>query len=143
MGVGFEVRLPRPNEIGIAIAQRRAQEQPTRMLRITVVESSANAVTLRVEGRIAGPWLEELRRTCDAHRVNDSVQLQLELEDAGFVDAAGVAYLKELQAQGAGLIHISPFLMELFRSDSSPTDANASDVVRAKQRKPRSDRTRR
>ena len=62
MGVGFEVRLPRPNEIGIGIAERRAQEQPTRMLRITVVESSANTITLRVEGRIAGPWLEELRR---------------------------------------------------------------------------------
>ena len=35
------------------------------MLRITVVESSASAVTLRVEGRIAGPWVEELRTTCD------------------------------------------------------------------------------
>jgi len=105
------------------------------MLRITVVESSANAVTLRVEGRIAGPWLEELRRTCDTHRENDSAKLQLDLEDAGFVDAAGVAYLKELQAQGAGLIRVSPFLMELFKNDSSPTEANASDAVRARQNK--------
>jgi len=113
------------------------------MLRITVVESSANAVTLRVEGRIAGPWLEELRKTCDARRVNNSVHLQLELEDAGFVDAAGVAYLKELQAQGVGLNHISPFLTELFKSDSSPTDASPSEMARTKQRRPRSDGSRR
>lgn len=141
MGVGFEVRLPRPNEIGIGIAERRAQEQPTRMLRITVVESSANAITLRVEGRIAGPWLEELRRTCEAHRGTNSAKLNLELEDIGFVDEAGVTYLKELKAQGVGLIRVSPFLTELFKSDSSRTDAGTSEMVRAKRRKPRPDRT--
>jgi len=92
------------------------------MLRITVRESSANAITLRVEGRIAGPWLEELRRTCDAHRNTNLAQLNLELEDVGFVDAEGVAYLKQLRAQGAGLFRVSPFLKELFKNDSSPTD---------------------
>ena len=141
MRVGFEVRLPAPNEIGIGIAERRAQEQPTRMLRITVVESSANAITLRVEGRIAGPWLEELRRTCEAHWGTNSAKRNLEVEDIGFVDDAGVTYLKELKAQGVGLIRVSPFLTELFKSDSSRTDAGTSEMVRAKRRKPRLDRT--
>jgi anti-anti-sigma regulatory factor len=90
------------------------------MLRITVVESSERAVTLRVEGRIAGPWLEELRTTCKVHTGRDPVQLYLELEDVSFADAAGVAYLKELREQGVGFFQVSPFLTELFKNDSSP-----------------------
>jgi hypothetical protein len=90
------------------------------MLRITVVESSARAVTLRVEGRVAGPWVEELRTTCNLHTGPDPVQLCLELEDVSFVDAAGVACLKELREQGVGLFRVSPFLTELFKNDSAP-----------------------
>jgi len=90
------------------------------MLRITVVESSASAVTLRVEGRIAGPWVEELRTTCDVHARPDPVLLYLELEDVSFADADGVALLRELRDMGVALSHASPFLSELFRNDSSP-----------------------
>ena len=90
------------------------------MLRITVVESSVNAVTLRVEGRIAGPWVEELRTTCNVHTDRDQIQLYLDLEDVSFADAAGVACLKELRDQGVGLSRVSPFLTELFKNDSSP-----------------------
>jgi hypothetical protein len=93
------------------------------MLRITVVESSARAVTLRVEGRIAGPWLEELRTTCKLDTSPDPVQLYLELEDVSFADAAGVAYLKELREQGVGFLQVSPFLTELFKNDSSPDES--------------------
>jgi ABC-type transporter Mla MlaB component len=89
------------------------------MLRITVVESSASAVTLRVEGRIAGPWVEELRTTCNVHSNGDSVQLRLDLEDVSFADMAGVAFLRELQAQGVALSHASPFVRELFKNEST------------------------
>jgi len=84
------------------------------MLRITVVESNARAVTLRVEGRIAGPWVEELRTTCNVHNSTDPIQLHLELEDVSFADAAGITYLKELRDQGVGLYHVSAFLREMF-----------------------------
>jgi hypothetical protein len=90
------------------------------MLRITVVESNARAVTLRVEGRVAGPWVEELRTTCNVHTGPDPVQLHLELDDVSFADAEGIAYLKELRDEGVGLYHVSPFLTELFRNDSLP-----------------------
>ena len=90
------------------------------MLRITVVESSTSAVTLRLEGRVAGAWVEELRTTCNVHTRPDPVQLCLELEDVSFVDTAGVAYLNELREQGVGFFRVSPFLTELFKNDSSP-----------------------
>ena len=85
------------------------------MLRITVVESWARAVRLRVEGRLAGPWVEELRTTCNVHTGPEPVQLSLELEDVTFADASGIAYLKELREQGVALLRVSPFLSELFQ----------------------------
>lgn len=90
------------------------------MLRITVMESSAKVVWLRVEGRIAGPWVEELRSACNAHAGRDPGRLQLELEDVYYADCAAVIYLKELQEQGVRLFSISPFLTELFKNDSLP-----------------------
>jgi anti-anti-sigma factor len=90
------------------------------MLRITVVESSRSAVTLRVEGRIAGPWVEELRTTCNVHTDPDQVQLYLDLEDVSFADSAGIALLKELRDQGVALLRISPFLTELLKNYFSP-----------------------
>ena len=90
------------------------------MLRISVMESSATAVKLRVEGQIAGPWVEELRSTCSAHTGREPLQLCLELEDVSYADAAGVACLKELREKGVGLFRVSPFLTELFKSEPLP-----------------------
>ena len=82
------------------------------MLRITVVESSKIAVTLRVEGRITGPWVEELRTACNMHTFADEVQLSLELSKVSFADAAGIALLKELRSRGADLIRPTTFVAE-------------------------------
>ena len=68
------------------------------MLRITVVESSSDAVRLRLEGRLTGPWVEELRRTCDLQGLSDGIRLTLDLSDVSFADAAGIELLKELRS---------------------------------------------
>ena len=82
------------------------------MLRVMVVESSRSAVTLRVEGRITGAAVEELRRACDVHTTPDEVRLSLELADVSFADAAGIALLKELRSRGVGLLRTNPFMAE-------------------------------
>ena len=89
------------------------------MLRITVVESSKIAVTLRVEGRLTGAWVEELRTACNVHTLPDEVRLSLELADVSFADAGGIALLRELRSRGAGLIRPSPFLAEQLKDASS------------------------
>ena len=90
------------------------------MLRITVVESSETAVTLRVEGRITGPWVEELRTACNVHGFPDKVQLSLELADISFADAAGIGLLKELRNRGAGFIGATtPFLAQQLKDGTS------------------------
>jgi hypothetical protein len=97
--------------MAIALSVPEAIRQ-TAMLRITVVESSKIAVTLRVEGRITGPWVEELRTACNMHTFPDEVQLSLELADISFADAEGIALLRELRNRGVDLIHTTPFLAE-------------------------------
>jgi hypothetical protein len=89
------------------------------MLRITVVESSKIAVTLRVEGRITGLWVEELRTACNVHTFPDNVQLSLELADISFADAAGISLLRELRSRGVSLIQLTPFLAEQLKVESS------------------------
>jgi len=69
-------------------------------------------VTLRVEGRITGPWVEELRAACNLHSLPEEVQLSLELADVAFADAAGIELLKELRSRGVGLVRTAPFLAE-------------------------------
>jgi anti-anti-sigma regulatory factor len=99
------------------------------MLRIKVVDLSESAVVLRLEGRITGAWVEELRRTCAAHRFAahcftghtfpDEVQLSLELSDVSFADAAGIALLKELRSRGADLIRPIQFIAERLKDTPS------------------------
>jgi anti-anti-sigma regulatory factor len=89
------------------------------MLRITVVESSQSAVTLRAEGRIAGSWVEELRKACEVHTFADEVKLSLELADVSFADAQGIQLLKELGSRGVGLMHANPFMAEQLKEGAS------------------------
>jgi anti-anti-sigma regulatory factor len=89
------------------------------MLRVTVVESSRSAVTLRVEGRVTGSWVDELRRTCDVHTVPGTVQLSLDLADVSFADGAGIVLLKELRSRGVGLIRTNPFMAEQLKDRAS------------------------
>jgi hypothetical protein len=89
------------------------------MLRITVVESSRIAVTLRVEGRITGPWVEELRTACNVHTFPDDVQLSLDLADISFADAAGIDLHRELRTRGVGLNRTTPSLAEQLKEGAS------------------------
>ena len=98
------------------------------MLRVTVVEASRSAVTLRVEGRITGSSVEELRRVCDVHTFADEVQLSLELADVSFVDATGILLLKELRSRGVGLTRANTFIAEQLKvEDRAPSERSEYD----------------
>lgn len=76
------------------------------MLRITKVGTNA----LRVEGRLAGPWVEELHR-----HVASGSELELDLSGLTFADAAGAALLRDLAARGVRMRDSSRFLDQLLR----------------------------
>ncbi|MGH9453791.1 MAG: hypothetical protein ACRD2O_07465 [Terriglobia bacterium] len=92
------------------------------MLRVTVVESSSEAVRLRVEGRVMGPWVEELRKSCDLQALSDGIGLTLDLADVSFVDAGGIDLLKELRSRCVTLLSPSPFVAEQLKSVASCDD---------------------
>jgi anti-anti-sigma regulatory factor len=89
------------------------------MVKITIVESSRSVVSLRVEGRIIGSSVEELRRACDVHTSLSEVQLSLNLADVSFADAAGIVLLKELRSRGVGLMDANLFMTEQLKDGAS------------------------
>ena len=84
-----------------------------------MIESSESAAALRVEGRIAGSYVAELRRACDAHTSLDQIQLSLELADVSFADPAGIELLKDLRRRGVGLVQTTPFMTEQLKDGAS------------------------
>ncbi len=89
------------------------------MVKITIVESSRSVVSLRVEGRIIGSSVEELRRACDVHTSLNEIQLSLNLADVSFADAAGIVLLKELRSRGVALMDANLFMTEQLKDGAS------------------------
>jgi hypothetical protein len=88
------------------------------MLRISLVPSSGPQVVLRLEGRVIGPWVPELRRACETVLGRPDARLTLDLHGVTFLDAEGVALVRRLLARGrngVATINGSPFVTEQLR----------------------------
>lgn len=86
------------------------------MLKIS--EPIANhAVTLKLEGRLVGPWVAELKKTCEQHLEANRV-INLDFADVTFADRTGLALLLRLRAQGVKLVNCSPFIEAELRAAS-------------------------
>jgi hypothetical protein len=86
------------------------------MLRIVTTEPPAGGAVLRLEGQIIGPWVEELRRTCDG--LLDSGAVALDLAHVSFVERRGVELLRALGTRGVSLLHCSPFVAEQLKAST-------------------------
>ncbi len=82
------------------------------MLRITCVTGRDSAPTLRLEGKLLGPWVAELGRVCDELPCTAG-RLSLDLSAVTFVDGPGVALLRDLLGRGATLAACSGLVAEL------------------------------
>jgi hypothetical protein len=73
------------------------------MLRITITEGIESA-TFRLEGKLIGPWVEELRRCwCKAQEGHEARKLFVDLADVSCVDPRGSELLSEMQSAGVTL----------------------------------------
>ena len=73
------------------------------MLRISVTTRSGGA-TVTLEGRLAGPWVDELARCwTSVTAVRDAQSVRVELEAVTFIDLAGKAVLRRMREEGAVL----------------------------------------
>jgi anti-anti-sigma regulatory factor len=75
------------------------------VLKITV-EENPGTVALKLEGRLAGPWVEELNRLWEqtAPALNER-KLFLDLRETTYADADGIRVLKAIYSQtGAAIL---------------------------------------
>ncbi len=81
------------------------------MLRIVPIASPDEAVSLRLEGQVRGPWVEELRRSC-AQALATGRGLLLDMTDVSFMDRDGIALFRSLSDHNVALLYCSPFVGE-------------------------------
>ena len=85
------------------------------MLKISQAGKPNHSVTLKLEGRVVGPWVGELSQVCDT-LLTEERSLKLDLADVTFVDARGVAVLCSLKTRGVAFTNCSPFVEQQLKS---------------------------
>jgi hypothetical protein len=82
---------------------RQAESKVKSMLRITI-DKNSSATTLRVEGRLIGPWVDELERAWRsiASGPTDG-PVSVDLTDVTFVGEEGKRLLESMYGEGAKL----------------------------------------
>ena len=85
------------------------------MLKISLVDSSNHVVTLRLEGRIAGPWVTEVQKVCEK-LLGDGRSVKLDLAEVSFVDQDGLAILSSFRSRGISMAECSPFVAEQLKT---------------------------
>ena len=88
------------------------------MLKISQIESGNPTAILRLEGRITGPWVAELRKACEKF-IDDRKPLQLDLAEVTYADPNGLSALASLMSRGVLLGDCSAFLAEQLRPTRS------------------------
>jgi anti-anti-sigma regulatory factor len=80
------------------------------MLRITV-EQNSDSMTLKLEGRVAGPWVAELNRLWEETAPQlQKRRLSLDLRETTYADAGGIQVLKAIYSQtGASILAGTPW----------------------------------
>jgi ABC-type transporter Mla MlaB component len=82
------------------------------MLRISRPECHDSISTLKLEGKLVGPWVTELARSCNELACSADY-LRLDLSAVTFVDGPGLALLHDLLGRGATLAACSGLVAEL------------------------------
>lgn len=85
------------------------------MLKISHVGTPNRFVSLKLEGRLVGPWVEELRRVCEP-LLAEARALKLDLAEVSYADAAGVAALHSFKSRGVSLKNCSPFVEQQIKT---------------------------
>jgi anti-anti-sigma regulatory factor len=87
------------------------------MLKIVSEDLDGSATGLKLEGRVIGPWVEELRRICDEILAKNS-RLTIDLSDVSFIDLEGVRLCRGLKERQVVLRNSSGFVAEQLKSSA-------------------------
>ena len=81
------------------------------MLKISVLSDSDQAIDFQLEGKLVGPWVDELHRL-SSEALSRKKSVSLDLKKLWFVDARGAALLRNLAAQQVSHHNCSQFVSQ-------------------------------
>ena len=81
------------------------------VLKISIVESTGEAVMLQLEGQISGKWVDLLQLTTEEYLYREA-RLFLDLSKVRFVDRGGIALLQKLVGHQVAVLNASPFIAQ-------------------------------
>jgi ABC-type transporter Mla MlaB component len=79
------------------------------VLKISIISDLDQAIQFQLEGNLAGPWVEELRRLSD-EALSQQKTVSLDLEKVRFVDPQGVGLLRDLARRQVSQVNCSQFV---------------------------------
>jgi anti-anti-sigma regulatory factor len=84
-----------------------------RILQATAVDGS---VLLRLEGKVSGPWVDELSKLSSQILQKPATRLALDLSEVSFIDANGLELLRELLSRSVSLSSCSLLVAQQLKS---------------------------
>ena len=87
-------------------------EEGRTLLRITVQKRSGS-ILLKLEGKLVGPWVEELERIWRAGKASEAVWV--DLYQVSFVDASGKDLLEQMCQGGAHFLADTPLMRQVIQ----------------------------
>jgi len=104
-----------------------ASRRESGMLRVTRNDAESGA-TLMLEGKLSGPWVDELQKYWAASR---QAPIRVSLKEVTYVDGRGRDLLIRMEREGASLVEASDFIRHLLSENvadegHSPTTSRKS-----------------
>ncbi len=84
------------------------------MLKIVSTDSAPDSIVLKLEGKVIGPWVEEVRRISEKIFTSGRT-LTFDLSEVTFVDREGIELFRALRDRQAMFLNSSVFVAELLR----------------------------
>lgn len=88
------------------------------MLKITQILAEPERPTIKLEGKLLAPWIENVADACDPAKACRPIRL--DLSSLTYADAEGTQLLRRLLSRGAELGPCSGFLAELLHVEQRP-----------------------
>jgi ABC-type transporter Mla MlaB component len=81
------------------------------MLKITRAVLSEKEITLQLDGRVTGQWVQLLRDTAESV-LDEGARLNVDLKNISFIDCEGIALIRNLIQRGARYLNPPLFVAE-------------------------------
>lgn len=85
------------------------------MLKIVCSQPAGNLSRLKLEGRVIGPWVDELRRVSEKILASGAT-LTFDLSEVTFVDREGIELFRNLRNRQAVFLNSSVFVTEQLKA---------------------------